>query len=389
MAPHPHPLPRWIDWTLRVALLAAGTLMAVVVLGNLWFGQGATWAWGGIKCGDLVQHYGAGLMWNGGRGADLYQDFQLGAFLNQWRAAMDPSSTGESLRNFNYVYAPLVAWISAACTRWDYSVWIQAWLALSLAAYAGAFVLLRLWAPRAFTCDFFTLALFAGFPSFYFALVPGQNTPLTLAIAAGSLLLLARERPAWAGLVFSCAFYKPQIMPAVLLVMAVAGFPRFCAGLVLGNLAWLGLGWALCGTEVHLGWLQSLLGMTDGTQFQKSGMNQSWAGLLAFLPHAGPVIGLAVPALVGGHLRRTGQEAAPALACALATGLASSPYVGYYEVLLGLPWAWWTFRNGGGRGSIVLFYACAWIAVGGLFWQTGIAAPFLTAWLVATLWPRK
>lgn len=400
-SPAPSPAGGRGRFLFRLAALSVLALLATVVLGNHLASRGVTWAWGGIKCGDLVQHYTGGLMWKEGRVEDLYRGFHLGGYLAEWRRGVDPASSQAATDNFNYVYSPLNAALSAWATRWDYAAWAGAWLGLLLGAHAATYLFLRRADPGVFTPDFDRLVLFFGFPSFYFALVPGQNTALTLWITAGSVWCLARGRPVLAGIVFSCACYKPQLMPAVAVFMAAAGHWRFVFALVAGNLAWLGAGLLVCGWEAHRLWLLSLSDMASGVQFQKPGMNSAWTGLFfglfpghkALVGAGGLALSLAAPAAVGWWLRRRSGggpwSATWSLPLALTVWLASASYVGYYEVLLGVPWwlgciAW---RRPGPRhlALLALFWLCAWLAVSGPFLRVSPAAPFLTLWAVASL----
>lgn len=371
----------------RSALLILPVLMIAVTLLNYLQGSGISWASGGIIFSDLTQHYVAGQMWREGERREIYRDFILGDRLNTWMAEVDPEGKPGNIERFNYVYAPGVAWVAAALAVWPYQIWVAGWLVVLGLSWVGALALLMRALPEAFRADFSTLALYFGFPSFYLALVPGQNTPLTLAVAGGALLLQARGAPLAAGLVMSCAFYKPQLMPGLFLFMAVLGQFRFCAGLVLGNTAWMALGIILGGFESHGWWLQSLQDMSRGLQFVKPGMNQSWAAWLPQAQPLGAVLGLVFPLAAGWWARRLKLPAAPALACGLAAGLAGSPYLGYYELLLGVPWWWWHWRQHGGRLRAALFGLGAWLAAAGLFLKIPLAAPLLLAWLVWTLAP--
>jgi hypothetical protein len=390
----------WHRFLFRSALLTVFLLLLGVALGNHAFGTRTTWAWGGIKCGDLVQHYGAGLLWKEERTQELYRGFALGDFLNAWKNEIDPTPRKGGIERFNYVYAPLVAWASALGTQWSYATWVSLWIPLCLAAFLGSYAWLRGVELSTFPLEFVPLLLFFGFPSFYFALIPGQNTPLTLFIACAATWCLARRSPWIAGLVFSCAFYKPQLMPSVFLFMLAAGQWRFALALAWGNLLWLVLGLGLCGFPAHAAWIESLRDMSAGLQFQKPGMNQSWTGLVSLFQPDSPglrtaaslVFGLGVPGAAGWFFRksilsRDPRAAVWAVMAALAVGLVASPYLGYYEVLLGLPWAWVTTRRDPGTRGIVwavVFWLISWVAVGGVVWTFPLAAPLLAVWLLVT-----
>lgn len=373
----------------RTALVFIPALLISVTVMNYLQGNGSTWAGGGHVFSDLTQHYVAGRLWREGQRREIYRDFQLGDAINQWsRETLPDNSPSNGIKNFNYVYSPLVLWLAAQAADLSYSTWCALWLTVLGASWLGALFLLLRALPEAFRTDFDTIMLYLGFPSFYLALIPGQNTPVTLLIGASAILLMRRGAPMLAGLVMACAFYKPQLMPGLFLFMAARGEFRFCLGLALGNMLWLVLGLLSGGTQTHLWWLQSLRDMNQGMQFIKPGMNQSWS---AWLPPGSlwsSLPALFLPLAAGFWSRRLPLQAAPALACALAVTLTASPYLGYYELLLGLPWWWWHWRREGGMVRAFLFWVSAWLAMAGLFLKTPLAAPPLLIWLIWTLTPQ-
>lgn len=356
------------------------------------------WASGTPMSGDLIQHYAAGTFLAEGRENDLYRGFRLGEWITEYSARLDPDSTYTVVR-FNYVYSPLCAGLSRWFVGFPFPPLTWLWLAFSLAAYVAAV----LWMNRSgvFSPGFRLVdALWlAGFPSFFLSLVPMQNTPLTLAIASAAAYLFHRGFPFAAGLVFACASYKPQLLPLVAGFVLLGGGWRFFLGVGLGGLAWLLLGIACLGWPLHALWLESLSNMADGVQFQREGLNQSWRGFFLTLPATAsaaswlwPLTSVMVTAatwwLTRRWMRHAGQPA-DLLWIALTWWLIVSPYVGHYELLLGIPWWFRVLRStsdGFGRVLAALYWLTAALSILGLTEKgSNISAPLLTVWLVLSL----
>lgn len=331
-------------------MLSLVFFLAVFIL-NFFEGSREEWNQGAKKCADLFQHYAAGVFWSEGRIEALYRDFQLGEWINDYREEIIPGSTTPTVRNFNYVYAPLIAWISSFGLAAPFSTWIITSLVFNLAAYLLSyyFLLSALNLGKKGYGDL-TLLFFLGFSSFYYALIPGQNTVLSLLIVSGSAWLLTRNRPLLAGLVVSCLCYKPQFIPFIGLTTLLCGQWRFALSTGIGTLVWTSVGLLVCGTGSYLFWLESLANMGSGVQFQVDGLNQSWRGLFQSLSSREPgwmrIISLTLPLAGCGLIalawwRRLGllsqrHPALPLLA-SMMLFLIASPYVGHYDLLLGLP----------------------------------------------------
>ncbi|MFQ3670350.1 MAG: glycosyltransferase family 87 protein [Verrucomicrobiia bacterium] len=356
------------------------------------------WTSGSPMSGDLIQHYAAGVFLDQERHSDLYRGFHLGDWITDYTAQLHPESTYTIVR-FNYVYSPLCAGIARAFTSIPFPLLTWAWLAGCFAAYLAAAACLaqaQVFAPR---FRFIDLLWLIGFPSFFLTLIPMQNTVLTLAIAAASGWLLHLQRPFLAGLVFACAAYKPQLLPPVAAFLLLCGQWRFAVGVGLGGSAWLLLGILWLGWPLHALWLESLSNMADGVQFQREGLNQSWRGFFLSLPATQAsadglwliTSGLLTAAtwwLACRWLRRGGPPA-DLLWIALTWWLAISPYVGHYELLLGIPWWFRMLRNRPSwpnRALVTLFWLTSALSISGLIGhQLNLSAPLLTTWLLGSL----
>ncbi|GAB4251240.1 MAG: hypothetical protein OHK005_18380 [Candidatus Methylacidiphilales bacterium] len=362
------------------------------------WGRPGFWTSGAPMSGDLIQHYAAGVFLEQGKEAELYRGFKLGEWITDYTAKLQPGSTYSVVR-FNYVYSPLCAGISRAFVGVPFPPLTWAWLAMCCLAYVAAIdwiVRTGLFAPHFRFVD----ALWcAGFPSFFLTLVPMQNTALTLAIASAAGWLLHLGRPFWAGLVFASASYKPQLLPVIAGFVFLCGGWRFALGVGLGGVAWLGIGIVWLGWPLHELWLESLTNMADGTQFQREGLNQSWRGFFLSWPMTEP---FATGLWVGTSLvltgvtwwltlrwRRRGGQAADPLWIGLTWCLMVSPYVGHYELLLGLPWWFRVFRTTFGwigKGLVALFWLTSALSITGLASdQMNFSAPLLTLWLIGSL----
>jgi len=399
----PPRLRRMLTWGAQATALLSLLLFLTVLSSNLIGVKGGHWNGGGLMLTDLSQHYAAGMLWKEGEQRSLYRDYKLGEWLTVWKqhqAHAEGDTVG--VNHFNYVYCPLVAWISSGLTRFSFGTWARVWLVLCCAAYGlSAWLLAHNDAADLYRRPLPLLWL-AGFPGFFLTLIPGQNTVLTLALLLAAAALLNKRREVLAGLVLSCAFYKPQIMPCIALFMLLCGCWRFSSALAAGSLLWLLPGLVLCGWKSHFYWMQSLQDMAAGRQFVKPGLNQSWCGFLQDLaPGSGTPLPGALAAvlslltllgavfLVRKKCRQPHWQPAWTLYVAFTVWLLASPYVGHYELLLGLPW-WmvllvrfdWDLRHG-------LLLAAFWIAglfsIAGLCLHVSGTAPMLALWLGGSL----
>ncbi|MDD5261904.1 MAG: glycosyltransferase family 87 protein [Methylacidiphilales bacterium] len=405
-----------LQWRRPLSLLArfwallAFVLFFGIVGANYWLGHGPTWKWGGLKAGDLSQHYAGGIFWKKGWVQPLYRDYKLGDWMNDWNKSVDPKQGKTKMERFNYVYSPLIAKIASWFTGYSYGTWVSFWFYSSFALYAFCGWLLYRSDPHPGYLAVLPLLWFAGFHSFYYTLIPGQNTVITLAIllAAGHLLNLRRD---WAaGFVMSLTFYKPQLMPYIGFFMLLTGNWRFCMALALGGIFWIfGVGILATGWEANRLWFESLQDMAAGRQFQKPGLNQSWRG---FLPGIIPVknwaealpllFSLATVTLSPLWLRvgekKIEWKPAYALYIAAVAWILASPYVGHYELLLGLPWWMTLLVRFQWRWSEILLLSLYWcvgvVALLGLRMQFSLSAPLLALWLFGSLyltvnWPTQ
>lgn len=394
-----------VFWARFFALLS--TVFFLTVLGHFFFqGSSENWESGQFKCLDLYQHYAAGNLWDRTDPEPLYRGFQLGEWINHQMDLAGEMEEREPIESFNYVYPPLIAAIAAWGTHVPFSTWIYGWLGFNVLAYglSGLLLIRCLDLKETNHMDLVVLA-WIGFSSFYYAVIPGQNTVLSLLIAAASGFLLARQKPILAGIVFSCVFYKPQFMPFVGLTALLCGQWRFLAALIAGNMAWLTVGLTVCGWKTYLLWLESLGNMDTGSQFEKPGLNQSWRGLLLEINGESTLwirlLSLVLPllfcALVAwGWHRRTGimslRRLELPLFAALAVMLVSSPYIGHYDLLLGIPFWFAVFASGPTspftRAAQILFWFTAFLCGASMFLEFPLGALPLTLWVLVLLLKR-
>jgi hypothetical protein len=365
-------------------------------------GTDRAWATGGLKDGDLAQHYAAGLLWSEGKYETLYRHHQLGEWINHFREHLDAK---KKLARFNYVYSPMVAQISSLFVGLSFETWLKGSLVLSLIAYLFSIWMIFFRLLPKFNQLGVPLLLALGFPSLFYTLVPSQNTALSLCFfCAASFFANQNKFPQkfLAGLLISCAFYKPQFMPYLAFFIFVAGEWKIAAGILFGTLFWLLLGIWICGVETHRLWFESLGAMMRGDQFVLQGLNQSWTGFFfSFFPkwrreYVGFVSNfLALVLMLGGaNLIRFAPKTISWKPCytifaALTCYLLCSSYVGHYEVLLGLPWWLACIRHSSWKMRhtllILLFWMISLCSIVGILANVSISAPFLTLWFFASL----
>lgn len=392
--------------TLRRVLAFMGALIPLAIFNwfvtfNFWLGEDHQWHSGHAMSGDMIQHYAAGDFWKRGEIESLYRGFHVGDWIMDWNAReLKPRSEEAPMTNFNYVYAPLLAAISSWFLSVSFWNWLTIWFHLCMVWYAASYILIKYDLRSPFRL--FPFLYFFSFPSFYYAQIPFQNTALTLLLLISSSLIINRGCPFWAGLLFSCAFYKPQFMPYFCFFALLTGQWRFLIGLVTGNILWLLLGILLCGWESHILWFESLRNMASGEQFQRDGLNQSWSGLFRSFSPQPPEL----PLTLCSHAISLGLLSAAAfivrwanfrfpwkpgymLYLAATCWLFASPYTPHYSLLLGLPW-WMLFMHAKGTKGwslplLTLFWLSSLICISGMIIGKSFNAPFLTLWLFGSL----
>ncbi len=381
-----HPLLLFFAWG-SLALIA-------IIFFHQWFsGNHVQWPNGSIKSCDLSQHYAAGELWNKGEPSLIYQDHHLGDHMNEWSKSLHNSSD-KSIQNFNYVYSPLLGWISSMLVSLNYGYWTNAWLLLTLTSQAASLVLLKKCYPELLDLRIAAWPLWFGFPSLLYILIPGQNSTMTLFLISFSAFYLHLNMQFLAGFILGCAFYKPQFMPLIAWVFLIAGHWKFSLGIVSSSLFFLLLGIMICGWEMHLLWFDSLRAMSSGEQFQRDELNQSIRGMFLTLnlPFDRSAIDLFCYALgfvllTGlGVLSRKTIHPSTLLLLAASLLLIVSPYAPHYEIILGAPLWMICFARHRKSNSVIALTIFFWIisllSIQGLASGLSLTAPFLALWFM-------
>lgn len=355
-------------------------------------------AQGPAKGGDLVQHYAAGQMWQKGLMLDLYSGERLGAWLAQMHRDLAIDTAG-NFGQANYVYSPLVAWLSSKGVGYPWGSWMTFSTALSLLLYlALTGMVLRIFLPPEGREDGLVYAL--SFPSLYFSLTPFQNSPLTLFILVVAAWMLKRGWRFSAGIALTFVFYKPQFMPWLALFFLIVGNGRTFLGIILGTAFWQVITLAVGGVQGMLAWISIMRAMTSGKQFVFRGLNQSWSGCWGEFfwlpPHLGSVIGTVIGLgifLWFAWQIRTKWNVAQRLGddplfIGAAAWVVCSTYVGYYDALVMMPCALLLLcrrPSGPSLGEMTMAIFLWLISLGtiaGVSAGINLTAPLLTVWLM-------
>ncbi|MDD5260393.1 MAG: glycosyltransferase family 87 protein [Methylacidiphilales bacterium] len=386
---------------LKVLSLASICIFSAGLIA-FWFGASGFNATNGrILSSDLTQHYAAGKMVAEGRMQDLYRDSKLGDRMGELFGGPNFGKTS----GFNYLYPPLHALMVSSLVTLPYKTFAALWLAASVGLYlAGAYFILKCFPSLAGRPG---LLFMAGLPVFFYGLIVGQNAALSFFIYAGAALLLCRNRPFLAGLLAACLFYKPQFLLAPGVFMLLAGHWRYFSGLCLGSLGFLLLGLWTCGIDSHLAWLGVMKNLLCGGQNQIFNLNQSLRYFLLSLHDSSPTArGLAEAAFSvfsmllfaasallvrwSRPLRAVGSQ--HALLFAISLVLLISPYVMYYDLLLGAGW-WIAVMASSDSGLklrrnllLLFFWGITLFSINFEGWKVAPTAPLLLAWLAGGFW---
>ncbi len=145
---------------------------------------------------------------------------------------------GETTQFYGWHYPPYFLFVAAALATMPYQLALAVWQAASLGLYLLMIAAMPFSAARApRKSEILLLAL--AFPAVFINIGHGQNGFLTAALLGGALLML-RERPALAGMLFGLLAYKPQFGLMIPLALLAGGYWRcFIAAAVTVALATL------------------------------------------------------------------------------------------------------------------------------------------------------
>ena len=363
-------------------------------------GTSLTYESNNLKGGDLAQHYVAGLLWNEHRAIDLYRNFEFSQRFIQWKDSLPTKPKFGMLRN-NYVYAPTIARMASAFSHWSFADWLWVWLLIMIFTTILSWYLLSKIVTGIRTRRLEDWLVPFSFPCLWYTFNPFQNSTITLFILSAASLLTARGYCFIAGALLGCAFYKPQFILFIGLIMFAAGRFRFAIGLVSSSSALLAIQLFACGLDLHIEWIQSMSMSMTGKQFGWVGLNQSWRGWFLSLPglpqqFAGwttLIISVSLCIAAGLWLRKleNSKFLNPGFQLLIAAAIwtIASPYTAYYDFLLTLGlWAIVCRALPYTRGNTLICFM-GWMA--SLICSSGalgfpwITAPFLTLWILLAI----
>jgi hypothetical protein len=191
---------------------------------------------------DFANVYAAGRLALDGQAAQAYD----------WPSHHDMQrrvSDRQDIPYYGWHYPPVFLIVAAALAVLPYLAALFTYQAVTLAAYLAVVRKIaghpEAWLPA------------LAFPAVFVNITHGHNGFITAALLGGGLLLLER-RPLWAGVLFGCLAYKPQLGLLVPLVLVATGRWRALAGAAASVVALTALTWAIFGTQVFVAFWDSL-----------------------------------------------------------------------------------------------------------------------------------
>ena len=335
------------DWFDRSRARAYRALLAVIVLGGAaaWvlFSRHGVDPTGKPLGTDFIAFWSAARLALSGT-PDAAWDMARIAAAERAAMPVDPGLT-------SFLYPPPFLLVCLPLGQLPYFAALPLWLGLTGTAYFAA---IRLWLPD----HRGAILTIAAFPAVAANLGHGQNGFLTAALLGAGLWLL--DRRSWvAGLLLGALVIKPQIAPAVPILLIAGGHGRALLA-ALASAAALCLAAVLCfGTQVWTAFLEAApLGraILDEGLVEPEKMVSLFAALRVL--HASPIVAyaaqaamvaIAAPAIA--CLARTrGVPAGGQAALAVSATLLMSPFLLDYDLTAAaIPLAW-LFSEGLRRG---------------------------------------
>jgi hypothetical protein len=172
---------------------------------------------------DFASFYAAGTL--------VLDGHALAAFDPAEHFARQQALFGAATPYYGWLYPPFFLFVAAALALMPYLLALVMWQGATFVLYFVAMrALVRSAAPHART-DALSLLLVAVYPAVFVTLGHGQNGFLTAALFAGALVML-RQRPALAGVLFGLLIYKPQFGLMIPLALLATGRWRTIAAAI-------------------------------------------------------------------------------------------------------------------------------------------------------------
>ena len=300
--------------------------------------------------GDLLQEYVGGHLWNSNR--TMLYDWDHSKVIQH-----DESIVGFAWQESGYfpmVYPPFHYQFASLSAGLEYRNFIVVWMfvgaiALSIAAFV-------------FLSGFRDLRINSGgwlfvamlFTPLLVSINTGQKSAILLAILTVTFILLHRERPLTAGLVFGLIAFKPYLAVLIGLVMLCKKQYRFVAGSFITLSALIGVSWIAAPTSWGE-YIQVCFGFSEYISISGYQLEQShslWGAMQLLLGDHAPVLvkPLACVAAIGvltllGRIMTGPIELSSSrfafqfAACVIATVLISPHFYTYDLTILLLPLA--------------------------------------------------
>jgi alpha-1,2-mannosyltransferase len=339
----------------RVYYLALGaTLLLGVVLPKVASGwDGLEDRFGTALGGDFLAFYTGGRLVLEGRTGALYD-------MDAQKALQDELLGGERGQSSAFLNPPPFALLMAPLSALPYATAVAAWWALALLSLVLALWLVRGSLARAgpellFSVVFLPASL---------ALVMGQNSFLSLLLAAAAFAALRREREGLAGLALGAMVIKPQLAIGFAVVLLVKGRWRAIGSACATAAALVALCWVLV-PGAWEGYLEQLplaaalvRDLLPGSGFYAYYQVSVPAALALLVDGVAPRIGdalipiatLAIAGAIGLRWRRRPwtpgtREWALGFAASVAAGWLASPHLLLYDLTLFLLPGWVAYRQ--------------------------------------------
>ena len=300
--------------------------------------------------GDLLQEYVGGHLWYSNR-SKLYDSSHSKTVQH------DESIVGFSWDPTGHLamaYPPFHYQFASLSSGLEYRNFVVAWmfagaLGLSLASFAFLFGFRDI---RANSGGWLFVAML--FTPLLVSINSGQKSAILLAILTLTFILLHRERPLMAGLVFGLIAFKPYLAIPIGIVMLCKKQYRFVAGSFVTLFTLMGVSW-FAAPESWSEYIAVCFGMSDYISTSGYQLNQShslWGAMQLLLGDRAPALvkPLAVVAAIGaltllgrimsGPIKLSSSRFAfQFAACVIATVLISPHFYTYDLTILLLPLA--------------------------------------------------